>query len=116
MTDRRQIIKLAAACVLTGSRPVASIAAPATKANKLVFVHGRSQQGKDPVALQAEWLDALKRGARAANKKFPANIEIAFPYYGDTLDQFSKDFAVPLTTDVHARGTAIDDEIGRAHV
>ncbi len=29
---------------------------------KLVMVHGRAQQGKDPVALQHEWVGALERG------------------------------------------------------
>ncbi|MEJ2752354.1 MAG: hypothetical protein P8169_06720, partial [Chloroflexota bacterium] len=32
---------------------------------RIVFVHGRSQQGKDPVRLKETWVAALKKGAEA---------------------------------------------------
>ena len=29
---------------------------------KIVFIHGRSQQEKDPEEIKAEWVDSLKEG------------------------------------------------------
>jgi hypothetical protein len=28
----------------------------------LVFIHGRAQQGKEPAALKAEWIEQLAKG------------------------------------------------------
>lgn len=54
----------------------------------LVLVHGRAQQGKDPAALKAEWLDAWTSGLNAAGLRMPVEeSDVRFPYYGDTLDQ-----------------------------
>lgn len=58
---------------------------------KLVFVHGRSQQHKDPHALKQEWLDALHAGFATAGVSLEiADEQVAFPYYGDTLDQLAR--------------------------
>ncbi|MEU6665691.1 hypothetical protein [Streptomyces sp. NPDC046727] len=66
---------------------------------KLVLVHGRSQQHKDAKGLKQEWLDSLHAGLRAAGITTEiADADVAFPYYGDTLDQLSD----------HPQGPAVD--------
>jgi len=52
---------------------------------KLVFIHGRSQEKKDPVQLKADWIQALLKGFASIQAKAPENLEIVFPYYGDLL-------------------------------
>jgi hypothetical protein len=54
----------------------------------LTFVHGRSQQARDPEMLRQRWAAALNKGLTAAGRTAldPAAIEaIRFPYYGDVL-------------------------------
>lgn len=75
----------------------------------LLFVHGRGQGGLDPVTLQAQWSEALKRGATNIGRTIPSTLRVDFPFYGDTLDQFVKAVGLPLTTDVQARGAAPDN-------
>ena len=59
---------------------------------RLVLVHGRSQQHKDAKALKQEWLDCLQAGFQAARLELDIPDEqVAFPYYGDTLDKLSRD-------------------------
>lgn len=54
---------------------------------QVVFVHGRSQQGKDAGTLKAEWIDAWAQGLRACGLSLPVVPEaIRFPFYGDALD------------------------------
>lgn len=53
---------------------------------ELVLVHGRSQQLKDPIALKAAWLRALRVGLAKNDLELPVPEEsVRFPYYGDTL-------------------------------
>jgi len=77
---------------------------------KLLLVHGRGQQGLDPNALKTAWMTTLARGAAALGLTIPSTIDVAFPYYGDRLDQFTRDFQIPLTSDIQTRGTPLDDE------
>ncbi|MDB4916643.1 MAG: hypothetical protein JWM95_4287 [Gemmatimonadetes bacterium] len=52
----------------------------------LVLVHGRSQQGKDPAALKAEWLCALEKGLQKSGLTLPIpENRVHFPYYGQAL-------------------------------
>ncbi len=67
-------------------------------------MHGRSQQGKDPDALKATWVEAFKKGAETAGMEIPNDLEIAFPFYGDVLDSFAKQLDLPLTSDIRTRG------------
>ncbi|MCB1032320.1 MAG: alpha/beta hydrolase [Acidobacteria bacterium] len=76
---------------------------------KLVFIHGRSQGGKDPVALQQTWEDSLDEGLANAGLSRPAGLEIAFPFYGDLLDDLIEQLEAPLVADVVERGAAQDD-------
>jgi hypothetical protein len=53
---------------------------------QLVMVHGRAQEFKDPTALKAEWLDALRKGLAKSGLDLPiAEKDVRFPYYGQTL-------------------------------
>jgi hypothetical protein len=53
---------------------------------ELVFIHGRSQQDKDSIALKAEWIEAFAQGLSHSGLKLPiAESAVRFPYYGDTL-------------------------------
>jgi hypothetical protein len=104
MITRRSLIQLASAVAL-GKWVQPSMAEPADpKPQRLVFIHGRSQQGHNPKQLQADWMAALKRGAISAGRKVPDSIQVSFPFYGDQLDAFEKASRIPVTQDVAARG------------
>lgn len=70
---------------------------------KLVFVHGRDQQGKKPQALLQEWMGAWQRGIRAADLPMP-DIVPAFPFYGDLLDQLRRQADAAEANELVARG------------
>lgn len=72
---------------------------------KLILIHGRAQQKKDPVRLQESWEDALEEGLRAAGLHRPHGLEIAFPYYGDALDELVQLVSGPPPGNVTQRGT-----------
>ena len=110
MLNRRQMLKLASVLALAGALPCTHPVLAAAKAKRLVLVHGRSQQGQDPAALKSEWMEALYRGARTLGHALPAGIEVALPFYGDTLETFTRQYDIPLTTDVQTRGAAVDEE------
>jgi len=77
---------------------------------QLVFVHGRSQQGKDSGALKAEWIASFKEGLARNNLQLPlAESDIRFPYYGDTLDQMVKGRSAVEAVDVIVRGAESDE-------
>ncbi len=73
-------------------------------AQRHVFIHGRAQEGKDSVALKAEWVAAQGKGLARSGLTLPmADADIRFPYYGDTLAQLvAGQGPVP---DVVVRGT-----------
>ena len=77
---------------------------------RLLFVHGRSQQGRVPAEIKSEWLGALKKGAEANGKTLPDGIDVALPFFGDTLDGFAQQLEVPLTSDIHNKGSEPVDE------
>src|SRR5204863_668677 len=89
---------------------VLPVRAAGTHPVRLVLVHGRSQQGLDPVALQLNWLEALRRGAAKINRTVPEQLDVAFPYYGDKLDEFARQLNLPLTTDIQARGVPVNTD------
>jgi hypothetical protein len=106
--NRREILKLASSVVLLESLRTHGLKAMARP--KLVFVHGRGQQGLNPDTLKQEWLAALARGARAIGMSIPTDVDVVFPFYGDLLEKFTRDFSIPLASDMRSRGTATDDE------
>jgi hypothetical protein len=89
---------------------VAPFGALAQQPARLLFVHGRAQEGRDPELLKAEWLASLRSGAQALGRNLPANLNVAFPYYGDTLDKFARAVEIPLVSEMRSRGSAQDDE------
>ena len=116
MIDRREILKLASAVAVTSmlsvvpGRTAAAGSDSRSNPKKLLFVHGRGQQGFDPTTLKADWLATLERGARDAGRTLPGDIDVAFPYYGDRLNSFTQQSEIPLTADIQARGAQQDDE------
>lgn len=74
---------------------------------RLLFVHGRSQGGKNPETLKAVWLEALGKGLHRAGLKLLSNVEVAFPFYGDLLDKFAADFELPADPAVVPKGSPV---------
>ncbi|WP_439677484.1 trypsin-like peptidase domain-containing protein [Embleya sp. MST-111070] len=54
---------------------------------RLVFVHGRSQQGRDPDELRRGWAAGLNSGLTLAGLATVDPADVWFPYYGDRLVQ-----------------------------
>lgn len=76
---------------------------------RVVLVHGRAQQGKDPIRLQKTWEDTLAKGLQMAGVALPAGTTVSFPFYGDELDRLIKELEAPLIEDVATKGAAIDN-------
>jgi len=106
MIDRRRLNALFVAAILSGVAPSRA----AGDQVRLVFVHGRGQAGLNAADLQAAWLSALAEGAQPLGRGLPAGLDIAFPFYGDVLEDFVKRSNLPLTSDVIARGGQPDDD------
>jgi hypothetical protein len=106
MVNRRQTLALASAAALAAALPTNAAAA----ALKLVFVHGRGQGGLNSDELKATWLSTLSEGAAAIDRQIPADLDVAFPFYGDVLDEFASQAALPLPSEVRTRGSAMEDE------
>ncbi|HEX8344404.1 MAG TPA: serine protease [Actinoplanes sp.] len=51
----------------------------------VIFLHGRSQQGKDPMRLRANWMAGLTAGLASAGLPPVDAADIWFPFYGDVL-------------------------------
>ena len=86
MMDRRSLLKIASAVAVAGAVPARRVLA-ADRVNRLLLVHGRAQQGRNPDAIKAEWLGALDRGAATFGQTLPSDVEVALPFYGDILDR-----------------------------
>ncbi len=77
---------------------------------KLVLVHGRAQEGKDPVPLKKLWVDTLKLGLAKSGLTLPINEnDIIFPFYGDKLDELVTRLNQPMEN-VIARGNAVPNK------
>jgi hypothetical protein len=110
MVDRRELLKVASAAAVSGLFSVDLRLAAWSKPARLVLIHGRGQENRDPDTLKAEWLASLTRGAASFGQTLPPNLEVEFPYYGDILDKYSRELGIPLTSDIQSRGSALDDE------
>ena len=77
---------------------------------RLLLVHGRSQQHQDPDKLKADWLAALGKGLQKSGLTLPADVEVDFPYYGNKLDEFARQFDLPDDTSVVPKGSPVFDE------
>jgi len=74
---------------------------------KLIFVHGRSQGGKNAEELRLFWEGCLDRGLQAARLSWPSGAEIALPFYADDLDRMVRQIDAPLVTNILLRGDKI---------
>ena len=78
---------------------------------QLVFVHGRSQQQKDSIALKAEWIEAFAKGLAKNGLSLPvAEEDVRFPFYGDTLYDLVEGKAQDVAAEVIVRGTDTSDD------
>ena len=107
MNKRRQVIAGLSVMALSGF--VATPRAQPVRASRLLLVHGRAQEGKDPARLQQEWITALNRGAAKFGSSLAPHVEVAFPFYGDLLDSYAREMNIPLTSEVQARGEKNDE-------
>lgn len=80
---------------------------------KLLLVHGRSQGGKDPVKLEAEWMDSLRKGFDRAGLRLPPGTEVKFPFYGDQLDEFVRQFELPADPAIAPKGSPVLDDYAK---
>lgn len=64
---------------------------------KLVFIHGRDQQGKSFYELRELWESSLRIGLGESGHPWPANTEVVFPYYGDRLIELQAEIDGPTT-------------------
>jgi hypothetical protein len=110
MITRRDLLKMGCALGALGAGALHVAPADGAGAKRLLLVHGRSQQGLDPDTLKAEWMATLARGAAAQGLTVPGDVDVAFPFYGDKLDDYTRQYGIPLTSDTTARGTQLDDE------
>lgn len=75
---------------------------------KIVMIHGRSQQDKDPQAIKDLWLDTVVSGYSATGFAWPNDVECVLPFYGDKLDQLVQQVEGPLLTHILLRGASED--------
>src|SRR5262249_50643716 len=106
--NRRSFLMTAGASIAAPMLPTAQLAAQNTV--RLVLVHGRSQQGRNPAELQTVWLETLRRGAAKLNRVLPERLDVAFPFYGDRLNQLASANEVPLTTDIQSKGAPANND------
>lgn len=109
MMERRDFLKLAG--LLTGATAFSVPAIGlADRPKRLLFVHGRDQQGQDPKVLQTSWLNALNAGAKSLGRQLPGDVEIAFPFYGDVLAKLTQEIELPLVSEISKKGGPEQDE------
>lgn len=74
---------------------------------RLLFVHGRAQEGKSSASLEQEWMKPLRRGLQNAGLDLPALAGIDVPFYGDDLKDFIDHRKLPPADNIETRGGAI---------
>ena len=70
---------------------------------RLVFVHGRAQQGKSEDELKEEWLAAL-RPALGTRQSILDDVEIKAPFYGNRLAELVDSLGAAAPDDIIVRG------------
>jgi hypothetical protein len=79
---------------------------------RIVFLHGRAQEGHDPNQLQQTWEAALAHGLEKAGKPPLNGVKIEFPYYGDRLMALVDQVNSPLISGLLLRG---NDQVQAGH-
>ncbi len=77
---------------------------------RILFIHGRSQGGKNPAELKKTWIETLKKGFQANGLTLPDNVVIDFPFYGDKLDELTAQTEMGEPEGVIAKGGGKDKE------
>ena len=77
---------------------------------RILFIHGRSQEGLDEIKLKNTWITTLKKGLEKNGLTLPHNTKFVFPYYGDVLDEWRKTYDLPESAKVLKKGDYKDDE------
>lgn len=73
---------------------------------QLIFVHGRSQQGKDPAALKKTWIESWERGLRKVGLENPLpDTHIRFPHYGNALIDLLDGKSLEEAAEIIIKGT-----------
>jgi hypothetical protein len=104
MISRRELLAGTLTALLCVVQRASSGVRPKQAPKRLIFVHGRSRQGRDSAALmQSEWIAAPREGARKLGRALPIDLEIVLPYYGDKLDWFITEEKAPLASDIQNR-------------
>jgi hypothetical protein len=76
---------------------------------KLIFVHGRNQQGKDPVGLLSEWTGYAQAGVTSIGHTWPTTLLPEMPFYGDRLIQLIEQLDSPTIETAIERGAGNTD-------
>lgn len=76
----------------------------------VVFIHGRSQQGKNTSQLERAWRQALDEGTENASLSLPSSVAFHFPFYGDLLGQLIDDLQAASPAAVNIKGDAGDEK------
>jgi hypothetical protein len=78
---------------------------------RLVFVHGRAQENKDPEDLRKEWIAALTGGLSKSGLKLPVDVaQVWLPYYGNVLFNLTKNLG-KIDAAAIARGSPASDPV-----
>jgi pimeloyl-ACP methyl ester carboxylesterase len=78
---------------------------------RLVFIHGRAQEGRDREVVRQEWLSALAVGLGKSGLTLPIDpAQITLPYFGDTLFDLTKNLG-RIEAEAIARGGPASDPI-----
>ena len=77
---------------------------------RVIFVHGRDQQGKDRNKLKAEWISAWDEGLAKSALSRPQGLDIDFPVYADRLIELINESSAPASTDAAAKGELVGDK------
>src|SRR5271166_1469234 len=78
---------------------------------RLVFIHGRAQEGRNPEDVRQEWISALNVGLGKSGLKLPIYpSQIALPFFGDALFDLTKNLG-KIEDSAIARGSPENDPI-----
>ena len=76
---------------------------------QLVFVHGRSQENKQPLGIKKEWLKALDKGLKKSGLGLPVTEEdVRVAYYGQALFDLVSGVDADKAAEVIIRGAEED--------
>jgi hypothetical protein len=70
---------------------------------KLLFVHGRGQEGSSSGQLTTQWMSALGQGLERAGMSLPVSVTPEFPFYGDRPGALIAEVNAPLGLNIDAR-------------